>query len=150
MADHVVIQIRDALKAKITGLATTGANVFLHSEQDQATVPCVLVEYADDSDERVSIGVPAIEDLNTTFWLHILVKQIGDFEKAAFAIRKEIEQAILGSIAGLTLDGSLQLLTRAAAQKGEDQLLDKPVYRLSLQIAAKIRHKESLPDSLVY
>jgi hypothetical protein len=28
MADHLIIQVRDAIKAQLTGLATTGANVF--------------------------------------------------------------------------------------------------------------------------
>jgi hypothetical protein len=150
MADHVVIQVRDALKAKVTGLATCGANVFLHSEQAQATLPCTLVEYSDEGDERQSIGLPAIEDLDVSFWLHILVKQTGDFEKAAFTIRKEIETALQSTVAGLTLDGKVQKLDRVGAQKGEDQLLDKPCYRLSLQYQIKIRHLESQPDSLVY
>lgn len=150
MAEHVVIQIRDALKAKVTGLTTCGANVFLHSEQAQATLPCILVEYSDDGDERASIGLPAIEDINAAYYLHILVKQTGDYEKTAFTVRKEIETALQSTIAGLTLDGKVQKLDRPGAQKGEDMLGDKPCYRLSMQYQIKIRHLESLPDSLVY
>jgi hypothetical protein len=151
MSDHLIIQVRDAIKGQVTGLATTGSHVYRYSEvtQDEATLPALLIEYQEDQAEPAALGFPVLEQLAPVYLLHILVKQKGDYEQAAFLIRNEVETALLGSVQGKTVGGLVQWIRRAAAECQRDESADKPVYRLTLQLQANIRHLESRPDSIV-
>jgi hypothetical protein len=68
-----------------------------------------------------SLGFPALEQLGPVYIVHILVKQQGDFEKAAFLIRNEVETALLGTVQGKTLDGLVQWLRRVSAECERDE-----------------------------
>jgi hypothetical protein len=83
------------------------------------------------------------------YLVHIIVKQKGDYEKAAFLIRNEVETALLGSVQGKTLGGLVQWLRRVSAAPSAMRARRTPVYRLTLQLQANIRHLESRPDSVI-
>lgn len=147
--DHLIIQARDAMRDALTNLPITGANAYLYSEVPfpELQLPLLAIEYQEDKADPKSLGFPALEELGPVFVVHILVKQEGDFEKAAFLIRNDVEQALLASVQGKTLGGLVQWLRRVGAECERDELPNNPVYRLSLQFQASIYHLESLPDS---
>lgn len=152
MANHIIQQVRDDLLARITGLATTGANAFLFNQipQDETKVPFLYIRTLDDQDERVSLGYPCVEEMRLNFEIAIVVYSNGDYEAIALNIRKQVEVALFGSIAAVTLGGKIVLLTRSSAQVDEDETGGKPTYVIRLQLTAQVRHLESQPDSFVY
>ena len=152
MANHIIQQVRDDLLSRITGLTTTGANAFLFNQipQDETKVPFLYLRTLDDQDQRVSLGYPCVEEMLLNFEISIVVYANGDYESAALNIRKEIELALFGSIAAVTLGGKIVLLTRPSAQIDEDETGGKPTYVIRLQITAQVRHLESQPDSFIY
>jgi hypothetical protein len=136
---------------RLTNLATTQGNVFLYSEVTYAdeSLPMLAIEYQDDQRGTRSLGFPVLEQLGPVYLVHIIVKQKGDYEKAAFLIRNEVETALLGSVQAKTLGGLVQWLRRVSAACERDEGTGTPVYRLTLQLQANIRHLESRPDSIV-
>lgn len=152
MANHIIQQVRDDLLSRITGLTTTGANAFLFNQipQDETKVPFLYLRTLDDQDQRATLGYPCVEEMLLNFEISIVVYANGDYEAAALNIRKEIELALFGSIAAVTLGGKIVLLTRPSAQIDEDETGGKPTYVIRLQITAQVRHLESQPDSFIY
>jgi hypothetical protein len=95
-----------------------------------------------------ALGFPALEDVGPVFLVHIVVKQKGDYEQAAFLIRSEVETALLGTKEAKTLDGLVQWLRRVGGAPEREERADRPAYKLTLQLQAKLRHLESRPDSV--
>jgi hypothetical protein len=147
--DHIIIQVRDAIRAQLTNLAVTQGNVFLYSEAafDESHLPLLAIEYQEDSAEPIGLGFPAAEDLGPVYQVHILVKQKGDYEQAAFLVRNQVESALFGTREAKTLGGLVQWVRRVSAECARDESVDKPVYRLTLQLQAKVRHFEAAPES---
>lgn len=162
MADHVIVQSRDAIIARIKAAATSaGSRVYAMHEVPASDVdvtsPFVMVELGDDEDERMALGggpdpaVPQIlEDIRQSYYIHCVAKLDGDAEKAAYNLRGEVEAALLGSTAGLTLGGTVQMLTRTAGFNNRDQAIDQEVFNAGIQVVAQIRHLEGAPTSFTY
>jgi len=66
MADHVRKQIRDAVVTLLTGLTTTGTNVFASRvwPLNENDLPCLLVFATDEQSERRSMGGGYDRELN--------------------------------------------------------------------------------------
>lgn len=152
MADHVIIQVRDAVIAKLkTGVTLVTNRVFTTDEepQDDASLPFVMVELMEDSAERLSIGGfgTILEDLTHTMMIHCVVKALGDVEQAAFAIRAQVESTLLGSTAGATLDGKVPNTRRTGASTTRRSNGEYEGYCVALQFEFTIRHLEHNADS---
>ena len=162
MADHVVIQVRDAIIARIKAASTSaGTRVYapheLQAEQAGATSPFAIVEVGDDQDQRQAIGSGAdpagpqiLEDMNATVFVHCVAKLDGDAEKTAYALRGEVEAALLASTAGLTLGGLVPMLVRTGGFNNRDQAIEQEAYAASAQFVVQIRHLEGNPTSFTY
>lgn len=149
MSDHVIIQVRDAILARIKGLFTTGPNALLYTETElpETLLPCVMIQYQEDSTEPISLGYPALVDVGPVFLLHCVVKQKDDFEQAAFLVRSEVEAALFGTAEAKSLGGLVQWIRCVAAEGDRHEAAEIPAYRLTLQVQARLRHLESRPDS---
>lgn len=162
MADHVIVQARDAIIARIKAAVTSaGTRVYamheMPADEVDVTSPFVMVEIGDDEAERMALGggpdpsVPQIlEDINQTYFIHCVAKMDGDAEKSAYNLRGEVEAALLGSVAGLTLGGTVQMLRRTGGFNNRDQAIDQEVFNAALQVVAQIRHLEGSPTSFTY
>jgi hypothetical protein len=150
MADHLIIQVRDAILAQITGLTTTGAHAFLLTEvpEDESVLPCVAIEYQDDTSEPIGLGFPGPTNLGAVYIIHCVVKQKGDSEKAAFLVRKEVEAALFGTALAKTLNGLVLWIRAVGGDSDRSEKLNVPGYSARLQVQAMIRHLESRPDSI--
>ena len=162
MADHVIIQSRDAIIARIKA-ASTSASTRVYAvhevpvDQVEVTSPFVLVEIGDDDDERMAMGggpdptIPQIlEDIRQSYFIHCIAKLDGDAEKSAYNLRGEVEAALLATTAGLTLSGTVQMLTRVGGFNNRDQAIDQEVFNAAIQVVAQIRHLEGAPTSFTY
>ena len=96
MADHVSEQIVAGAKTALTGLATTGSNVFdsrVYPVQD-AELPCLLVDQGNEGSEISSLGVGRISERNVELVVVAKVKQNTSYRTLINTIRKEVEVAL--------------------------------------------------------
>lgn len=160
---NVIIQVRDDLITRLkAGLPSIESRVFAFGELQLEEVaeddlPAIYVEVADDSAEDVGVNggssddVPnVLEDLDVGYNVYCIVKQGGDAEKLAYALRSEVETALFDSIGARTLDGKVVWLRRQAGANNRDDAIDTNAYSASLRLVGKIRHLDKNPDSFTY
>jgi hypothetical protein len=125
-------EIRNAFKAAITGLATTGANVFLAPRRQLAAneLPALLLWSGEESPDGAFLrnGLP----LQTRWRLVVGIRvKEDDAETTADDIIGEIKAALFASPAAMTLGGLVKSLSYAGAGEVElDEAQDKAVLAL--------------------
>ena len=105
MVDHIRKQIRDAVKTALTGLTTTGANVFSGrvSPLKESEVPGLLIFLnGDDATEDASMGGPT-EMRSGTLRIEGVAKANDDLVDVLDRIAAEVEVALFGNAAFLAL-----------------------------------------------
>lgn len=106
MASHLRKQIRDAAKTALTGLATTGANVFASRVYPLQTseLPGLLIDTGDETIETGSLG-GANRHIERTLLLEVqaVLRADSGYDDTADQITKEVEQALAAnnSLGGL-------------------------------------------------
>jgi hypothetical protein len=162
MADHVIIQARDQLITLLkAGVAAVSGRVYRPDEApkpgevDETRTPYLMVQVGDDSDEPLGInggaGEPQLlESINQAFFVHAVVKQDGDAERAAYNLRRDVESTLLATANALTLGGRIQMLTRLAGANNRDDAIDQGAYAAVVQLQARIFHLQGSPDSFTY
>lgn len=163
MADHVIIQARDALITRLkAGVSAVSGRVYRSDEApqpdevDESRVPFLVVQLGGDSDEPIGINGASgsdpelLEDINQVMYVHHVVKQDGDAEKAAYNLRRDTETALLATAAGLRLDGMVQMVMRVAGSNNRDDDIDQGAYDATVQLEVKIRHLQGRPDSFTF
>lgn len=97
MADHIRKQIRTAAVAALTGLATTGANVFssrVYPLQD-AELPALRISNPAEAIEPASMGgANRYLERSLTLEVQACVKQVTGYEDVVDQIAKEVEVAL--------------------------------------------------------
>jgi len=96
MADHLRKQIRDAAVTALSGLATSGANVFenrTHELQD-TNLPGLRIYANDDSVEIESLGISRFVRRMTELVVECCSKKSVAFDDELDAMIKEVEVAI--------------------------------------------------------
>ena len=104
MANHLRRQIRDAMVTALTGLATTGANVFgsrVYPLQD-ANLPALRVSTPAEEINILSMGYDRLMERTLTVTVDACVKAVSGYENSVDQIVKEVE-VVLGAGANLTL-----------------------------------------------
>ena len=158
MADHVVIQVRDAVISRLsTAVTAVSGRVYRMSQEvtDADACPFLRVRVGPDNCERMAMNGGSnqpliLEDINLALFVHCVVKQDDDPEKEAYALRSAVETSLLGSNAGLTLSNTVVDTIRLGGSPEQDDTLDVEAYSLVLQLEIKIRHLESQPESFTY
>lgn len=92
---HVRTQIRDAFVARLSGLATTGSNVFGRRTVPPTDVlPLMLVYLGDETGELVSVTVDRVEQRQADLVITVVCKDGGDMEDTLDQIALEVQEAI--------------------------------------------------------
>lgn len=128
-------EIRNALKARLTGLATTAGRVF----DDTRTAPLAtadlpalfVVTGGEDTRDATLLktGLPVANPL--AMRVDILVKATGDFVATANDILDEVKSALFDGAAHNTLGGLAHFVQLASIADPEvDDSMEKPAYRL--------------------
>jgi hypothetical protein len=94
--NHIRQQIRDAVKTALTGLSTTGANVFDSRvyELNDAELPALRIFTNGEDVEIESMGLSRLHKRTLELVVEACVKQNGVFDDTLDAIIKEIEVAL--------------------------------------------------------
>ncbi len=105
---HARKQIRDAISTVLTGLTTTGSNVFLSRLHvvDQGPFPCLLLYALKDDALRVSLGSNREQERKLELQVHAVVSATSTLDDGLDQICLEVEKALAvdPTLGGLTAD----------------------------------------------
>ena len=132
---HKRTQIRSALAAVLTGLATCGARVFVSRVRPlgAAEVPALLIGTGAEDRETAahSLATGAAYIGYLTCRVDIVVKEADGYEDAADSALADIEGRLFDSVAHNTLGGLVHSITLNSIGDPEmDDSTEKPVIRL--------------------
>ena len=123
---HVRTQIRDALVARLTGLATTGAAV--HGQRTRpltAVPPFIKVYLGDDSGELLGVTTDAVEQRSADLVIEAYAKDGADMEDILDQIALEVQVKIATS-PDLTFGGLVKMILAPRIEPDVDDSLEKP------------------------
>lgn len=125
MADHVREQIAVAALAAITGLTTTGANVFRDRDTDErplqaAELPGLVVSDDGEPSEIIAVGLGRLLQRRMRFMIAAHVKAASGYSAVLNQILKELEIALAGtSLGGAKWATLTDVSTREVAEGGD-------------------------------
>jgi hypothetical protein len=147
VADHVAKQLRAAVISAVTGLATTGANVFgsrVYPVRD-AEIPCLLVYTPDESAEDATLETTSYQR-RIAIRIEALAKATASLEDTLDQIRKEVEIALAAGVlvGGWTVDVEYRGMT---SELRDD--LEKPVGSAEMSFEATLFTAAASPDVII-
>jgi len=148
VANHIRQQIREYIGTTLTGLTTTGSNVYESRVYplENAKLPALIVYTKSETSEPIVIGTDRVMSRELTVVVEGYAKATSDFDDTIDTISKEVEQAIA---ADRTLDGKAKdtyLESTEIEFNGEGE---KPLGYVSLTFLANYYVKEKNPDVAV-
>lgn len=131
---HVRQQIREAAATALTGLTTTGANVFQSRKRPlgESKLPCLLVFTDEEQISGTSVHGPAMLDRRVQLRVVALAKDTTDLDDALDTIAAEVETAL----GNTTLGGKVSGLVLTGTTVDFDDSTDKPVGQIVLTYEA--------------
>jgi hypothetical protein len=146
MANHLRRQIRDAIKTALTGLTTTGANVFTDRVYPTARgkLPCLLVHQ--DNELSASATLPAPRLLNRVLRVMVtaVVEAASGVDDSLDQICKEVEIALAMPCAALA--GMAKVITLVATDFAFDGSAQQPVGQAAMTFEVQYMVAENAPD----
>ena len=96
MANHLRRQIRERIAADVTGLVTTGSNVFQSRVYplEDASLPCLLVYSTSEESEILNQGTPRLQARTLNITIQGVAAESSDIDDKLDLIAKEIETAL--------------------------------------------------------
>ena len=148
MANHIRQQIREYIGTTLTGLTTTGSNVYESRVYplENAKLPALIIYTKSETSEPIVIGTDRVMSRELSVVVEGYAKATSDFDDTIDTISKEVEQAIA---ADRTLDGKAKdtyLESTEIEFNGEGE---KPLGYVSLTFLTKYYVKEKNPDVAV-
>lgn len=123
---HVRTQIRDALVARLSGLATTGAAVHGQRTRPLTAVPPFLkVWIGDDNGELLNATDDLVEQRNADLVIEAYAKDSGDMEDILDQIALEVQTKI-ATTPDRSFGGLIKLLGAPRIEPDVDDSLEKP------------------------
>ena len=145
---HVRKLLRDSLTTAVTGLSTTGSNVYQSRVYPIAAnkLPGLLVYSKEESVEYSTMGIPRIQERTVSFTVEMYVKGVSGYDNSLDQICVEIEEALYADI---TLGGNaanLMLRDFSAEFNGSG---DQPVALATITVDVLYRVRENDPDTTI-
>jgi hypothetical protein len=129
--------IRSAVMAALTGLATTGGNVFaprLHRPLAEAELPALVVWVDEEQFRGQEKSWPQLQERRPAVVVLAVVRQSGDYDATIETIWGEVEAALAGDG---TLGGACKLITDfALGPKEVDANGEQPALKQALSFTA--------------
>jgi len=145
---HVRQQIRDYVITLLTGLSTTGANVFSHRyyPMSDATIPGIIVYTEDESQSYQTIGPDRTIKHELTLRIEAFVKSVSNYDDTLDDISVEIMNALSPNrkLNGLAKDTRISTFSSAGEVGGE-----QPAFMGRFDIQIIYHTKESDPETAV-
>ena len=145
MANHIRQQIREYIGTTLTGLTTTGSNVYESRVYplENARLPALIIYTKSETSEPIVIGTDRVMSRELAVVVEGYAKATSDFDDTIDTISKEVEQAIA---ADRTLDGKAKdtyLESTEIEFNGEGE---KPLGYVSLTFLTNYYVNEQNPD----
>ena len=148
MANHIRQQIREKIGATLTGLTTTGSNVFESRVYplENANLPALIIYTKEESSEPIVIGTQRVMSRELAVVVEGYAKATSNFDDTIDTISKEVEAAIAAdrTLDGLAKDTYLESTEIEFNAEGE-----KPLGYVSLTFLTNYYVKENAPDVAV-
>lgn len=148
MANHVRQQIREKVGTTLTGLTTTGSNIYESRVYplEAGNLPALVVYTKNEESEPIVIGTNRLSSRNLSLIVEIYAKTTTNFDDTIDTISKEVEVAIA---ADTTLDGltkDIYLESTEIEYNGEGE---QPVGYATLTFLTNYYVQEKNPDVAV-
>ena len=148
MANHVRQQIREYFGTTLTGLTTTGSNVYesrVYTLQDN-TLPALVIFTKEETSEPIVIGTDRVMSRELSVVVEAYCKATSNFDDTIDTISKEVEEAIAAdrTLGGLAKDTYLESTEIEFNAEGE-----KPLGYVSMTFLTNYYVQETNPDVAV-
>ena len=148
MANHVRQQIREYFGTTLTGLTTTGANVYesrVYTLQED-TLPSLVIYTKSESSEPIVIGTDRVMSRELSVVVEAYCKATSNFDDTIDTISKEVEEAIAAdrTLGGLAKDTFIESTDIDYTGDGE-----QPVGYVTLTFLTNYYVQETNPDIAV-
>ena len=148
MANHVRQQIREKVGTLLTGLTTTGSNIYESRVYplEAGNLPALVVYTKNEESEPIVIGTNRLSSRNLSLIVEIYAKTTNNFDDTIDTISKEVEVAIATdtTLDGLTKD--IYLESTEIEYNGEGE---QPVGYATLTFLTNYYVQEQNPDVAV-
>ena len=148
MANHIRQQIREYFGTNLTGLSTTGTNVFESRVYpiENSKLPALVIYTKSETSEPIVIGTDRVMSRELSVVVEGYAKATSNFDDTIDTISKEVEEAIAAdrTLGGLAKDTYLESTQIDFNAEGE-----KPLGFVSLTFISNYYVKEKNPDVAV-
>jgi len=148
MANHVRQQIREKIGTTLTGLTTTGSNVYQSRVYplENINLPALIIYTKSETSEPIVIGINRVMSRELSVIVEGYVKATSNFDDTIDTISKEVEAAIAAdrTLDGLSKDCYLESTEIEYTGEGE-----KPLGYVSLTFITNYYVQEINPDVAV-
>ncbi len=148
MANHIRQQIREKFGTTLTGLTTTGSNVYESRVYplENGSLPALIIYTKSETSEPIVIGTQRLMSRELSVVVEGYAKATSNFDDTIDTISKEVEAAIAAdrTLDGLAKDTYLESTEIEFNSEGE-----KPLGYVSLTFLTNYYVKENAPDVAV-
>lgn len=148
MANHIRQQIREYFGTTLTGLTTTGSNVYESRVYpiENAKLPALVIYTKSETSEPIVIGTDRVMSRELSVVVEGYAKATSNFDDTIDTISKEVEEAIAAdrTLDGLAKDTYLESTEIEFNAEGE-----KPLGYVSLTFLTNYYVQETNPDVAV-
>jgi hypothetical protein len=148
MANHIRQQIREYFGTNLTGLSTTGSNVYESRVYpiENSKLPALVIYTKSETSEPIVIGTDRVMSRELSVVVEGYAKATSNFDDTIDTISKEVEEAIAAdrTLGGLAKDTYLESTQIDFNAEGE-----KPLGFVSLTFISNYYVKEKNPDVAV-
>ena len=145
MANHIRQQIREYFGTNLTGLSTTGSNVYESRVYpiENSKLPALIIYTKSETSEPIVIGTDRVMSRELSVVVEGYAKATSNFDDTIDTISKEVEEAIAAdrTLGGLAKDTYLESTEISFNAEGE-----KPLGFVSLTFISNYYVKEKNPD----
>jgi len=142
---HVRKLLRDQITSTLTGLSTTGSNIYQSRVYPLAAnkLPGLLIFSKSENVEYSTMGLPRIQERTVSFTLEVYVKGVSGYDNSLDQICLEVEEALYSDI---TLNGNAAnvMISDFSADFNGDG--DQPVAVATMTVDVLYRVRENNPD----
>lgn len=146
MANHVRQQLREAVATVVTGLTTTGANVFQSRfyPLQVSELPCLIVTTDGDNVENMTVHNPVQQQRATRVRIDGYARGITSVDDTLDTISKEVEIAIANASSSV-----VKGLMYVGCQVDIEVIGDQPVGKVSMIFEKDLYTVSNAPDAFI-
>jgi len=147
MANHLRRQIRERVASDLTGLSTTGSNVFQSRIRDleKSKLPCLLIYSNSEEVEISAMGSPRTVARNLEMVVEGYAKATSNLDDTLDGISKEVEVAMSADIGINSLATDSYLSEVEISYSGEGSV---PMGSIRMVFTINYRNPENQPDTV--